>query len=166
MATSGPECARQIEELVAGIEKIPDPLSREAARQLIESILELHGAGLDRMMEIASGNGNAGQALIRRFAGDSLVAALLILHDLHPDALETRVQHALGKWHGSAEMVSEFEGVVRIRLSAGGCGMKEAIEAALREAAPDAVEVIVEETFQPAGFVPLSALGMMTLGAD
>jgi len=166
MATADRELAERIEELVIRIGNIPDPDSREDARQLMASILELHGAGMERMMEITSGAGDHGQALIRRFAADNLVAALLLLHNLHPDDLETRVQHALGKWHGSAELVGEFEGVIRVRVSAGGCGVKEAIEAAIREAAADAVEIVIEESFQPNGFVPLAALGMSISGAD
>jgi hypothetical protein len=165
MAAADRELAERIEELVLRIGNIPDPESREAARQLMASILELHGAGMERMLEITSAAGDAGQALIRRFAGDNLVSALLLLHNLHPDDLETRVQHALGKWHGSAELVGEFEGVIRVRLSAGGCGLKEAIEAAIREAAPDAIEIILEESVQPVGFVPLAALGMSISGA-
>ena len=124
----------------------------------MESILELHGAGLDRMMEIAAAAGDPGEALIRKFGNDELVAALLVLHDLHPDDLETRVVHALGKWHGTVELIGAFEGVVRVRLSGSGCGMKEAVEAAIREAAPDAMEIVLEESPQAAGFVPLSAL--------
>jgi hypothetical protein len=166
MATVEAASAHRIEELVRRIETIPDPESREIVRQLMESILELHGSGLLRMMEITSAAGNPGEALIRQFAGDSLVAALLILHDLHPDDLYTRVHRALGKWHGTAELIGEFEGVIRVRLSGAGCGVREAVEAAIREASPDSAEVIIEESFQPAGFVPLSALGMNATGAD
>jgi hypothetical protein len=166
MATPERELAERIEDLVLRIGNIPDPESRTAAQQLVASILELHGAGMERMMEIATGAGDPGVALIRRFAADNLVSALLLLHNLHPDDLRTRVQRALGKWHGSAELVGEFDGVVRVRLSGGGCGMKEAVEAAIREVAPDAIKIIVEESFQPAGFVPLAALGMGISGAD
>jgi hypothetical protein len=163
MAAADQACARKIEELVLRIGEMEDPEGRETARQLMEAILELHGNGLERMMEIASGES---PALVRKFAGDDLVSALLVLHGLHPDDLETRVRHALGKWHGSAELLNEFEGVVRVRLSGCGCGMKEAVEAAIREAAPDAAEIVVEESFAPVGFVPLSALGMSVSGAD
>jgi hypothetical protein len=166
MATADRACVERIEELVHRIEQIPDPAGRQAARQLMESILELHGSGMERMMDIAFEAGDEGQALIRRFAADKLVSSLLILHDLHPDDLSTRVQHALSKWHGSAELAGEFQGVVRVRLSGGGCGMKDAVEAAVREAAPDAMEIVIDENLPQAGFVPLSALGMSISGAD
>src|ERR1700683_169720 len=111
MATADQELAQRVEGLVLRIAAIPDPESREAAQQLVASILELHGAGMGRMMEITAAAGDPGQILIRRFAGDSLVAGLLLLHNLHPDDLETRVRHSLGRWHGSADLVGEFEGV-------------------------------------------------------
>jgi hypothetical protein len=158
MATADQELAQRVEGLVLRIAAIPDPEGREAAQQLMASILELHGAGMGRMMEITAAAGDPGQILIRRFAGDSLVAGLLLLHNLHPDDLETRVRHSLGRWHGSADLVGEFEGVVRIRLYGGGCGVKDAVEAAIRDAAPDAVEIVIEESFQPNGFVPLAAI--------
>ena len=52
MATADEERARRIEELVRQIEQIPDPESRECAQKAMEAILELHGAGLERMMEL------------------------------------------------------------------------------------------------------------------
>ena len=153
MATADRELAERIEELVLRVGNIPDPESREAARQLMASILELHGAGIERMMEITSAAGDPGQALIRRFAGDNLVAALLLLHNLHPDDLETRVQHALGKWHGSAELVGEFEGVVRVRLSARrmrGEGSRGGGYSRGRVRTP--MEIVIEESFQTGRF--------------
>ena len=166
MATADRELAERIEELVLRVGRISDLESREAARQLMAAILELHGAGLARIVEITSGAGEPGQALIRGLANDNLVGALLLLHNLHPDDVNTRVRRALGKWRGSAELAGEFEGVIRIRLSASGCGMKEAVEAAVREAAPDALEIVVEEGFAAEGFVPLAALGMSISGVD
>ena len=47
-----------------------------------------------------------------------------MLHGLHPDDIETRVQQALGKMHGNAELIGVFEGVVRVRLTGSGCGLE------------------------------------------
>lgn len=159
MATADEERVRRIEDLVRRLTEIPDPASRDVAQSLMEAILELHGAGLERIMNIVVEAGDPGKAAIRRFAGDGLISSLLVLHDLHPDDLETRVRHALGKTHGAAELVGVFEGVVRIRLAAGGHGLKETIEAAVREAAPDATEITVEDFVPGNGFVSLESLG-------
>ena len=88
---------RRIEELVRRVDQIPDPEARATAGELMESILALHGAGMERMMELVAESGQAGDAAIRRFANDSLVASLLVLHGLHPDDLETRVRQVLAK---------------------------------------------------------------------
>jgi hypothetical protein len=112
------------------------------------------------MMDIVFDAGDSGKAAIRKFAGDGLVASLLVLHGLHPDDLETRVVHALAKAHGSAELVGIFEGVVRVRLTGSGCGLKESVQAALWDAAPDAAEILIEERAPADGFVPLASLGV------
>ena len=160
MAKIDEEHVRRIEGLVRRLDKFPDHESREIARCLMEAILELHGAGLERMLDIVFDMGDAGRAIIRRFAGDPLVASLLVLHGLHPDDLVTRVEQTLAKLQGHAELVGVFEGTVRIRLSGSGCGLKESVEAALREAVPDASEIVIEETAPSNGFVSLSSLGV------
>jgi Fe-S cluster biogenesis protein NfuA len=159
MAEAAEERVHRIEQLVEQVDAIPDPKSRASAHALMEAILELHGAGLDRMVEIVLDSGESGKAALRRFAGDDLIASLLVLHDLHPDDIETRVHRALAKMSGNAELVGVFEGVVRIRLTSSHCGLKETVEAALREAVPDAAEIVVEEALPTAGFVPIESLG-------
>jgi hypothetical protein len=151
---------RRIEELVRRVELIPDADARQAALELMGAVLDLHGTGLERMMEIVHDAGESGKATIRRLAGDELVSSLLVLHGLHPDDIETRVQHALGKMHGNAVLLGVFEGSVRIRLTGSGCGLKEAVEAAVRDGVPDAAEIVIEESAPAGGFVPLEALGM------
>ena len=164
MATADEERARRIEELVRQVEQIPDRESRECAQKAMEAILELHGAGLERMMELVLEGGASGEAAMRRFTNDSLVSSLLILHDLHPDDVETRIGETLRKMHAQAELIGVFDGAVRVRLSGEGCGLKESVAAAIRAIAPDVTEVIIEE--RPAqGFVPLGALGMAIPGA-
>ncbi|MGC2658977.1 MAG: NifU family protein [Bryobacteraceae bacterium] len=159
MAKVDEERSRRIESLVRKLESFPDPESRNIAQALMEAILELHGAGLERMMDIVFDAGDFGKTAIRQFAGDDLVAGLLVLHGLHPDDIQTRVQHALGKMHGNAELLGVFDGSVRIRLTGSGCGLKDSVEAAVREAVPDATEIIVEEIGRVHGFVPLTSLG-------
>lgn len=160
MAQIDEERVRRIEDLVRQLEALPDRASRDTAHALMEAILELHGAGLERIMEIVFDAGEPGKAMVRRFAGDGLVASLLVLHDLHPDDLETRVQHVLAKLHGNAELLGVFEAAVRVRITGAECGLKESVEAALREAVPDAAEIIIEVSAPATGFVPLSSLGM------
>ena len=165
MATVDEDHVRRIEDLVSQLDRLPDTEARQVAHSLLEAVLELHGAGLERMMDIVFETGEPGKKAIRQFTQDSLLSSLLLLHNLHPDDLATRVQHVLGKAHGTAELVSTFEGVVKVRLTGGSnCGAKQALELAIRDAAPDATDIVVEDSGTTGGFVPLTSLGAFVPG--
>lgn len=148
----------QIEELVQAIETMPGENDRRQARELVQTLLELHGAGLNRMLEIVHESGPEGQALINQLGDEPLVSNLLLLHGLHPLDLETRVRHALeevkprlGLHGGSVDLVEVTpEGIVRLQLEGNceGCPssrvtLKYSIEEALYAAAPDIVALEV-----------------------
>ena len=70
---------RQLEaiaELLRGIESAADPSVRAEARKLVESLMSLHGAGMERTLEIISSAGDPGQAIIDRLGRDEMVALL------------------------------------------------------------------------------------------
>ena len=166
---------QRIGDMVERLEATADPHTRTLAKDLLESLMALHGAGLERLLQLASEAGETGEAIIRKCAQDQVVGSLLLLYGLHPESIETRVTRALVKLrhklqaHGAiAELVSvDDAGNVRVRLQvqAGGCGSsaasaKATLETELRDAAPDAV-VLVEESgagFAPGGFVSVAQL--------
>jgi len=168
----------KIEELVRTVESVPDEAVRADALELVQSVMALHGSALQRIMEIVLESGQAGGEIIRCFAGDDLVSGLLLLHDLHPDDLETRVIRALEKvrpflqsHHGNLEFLGIEEGRVRLRLqgSCKGCPgsaitSKTAIESAIFDSAPDVVAVEVEGIAEkpPTGQRELVQLGKVT----
>jgi len=156
------ERMRRIEGLVRRLEQIDDPSSREIAEELMQAVLDLHGAGLEKMMDLVFESGSGGEAVIRRFANDSLVSSLLVLHGLHPDDLETRVRQVLVKVPGHAELVSVLDGVARVRIPAGGCGAgqtdEESLKAILRDAVPDLAEIVVQQSAAMNSFVPLLSI--------
>jgi Fe-S cluster biogenesis protein NfuA/nitrite reductase/ring-hydroxylating ferredoxin subunit len=147
--------------------------------ELLQSLMELHGSCIERMMEITAEAGGAGQAIVERFTGDELVRGLLLLYGLHPVALEARVSQALDKVRpylsshgGNVELLGVEDGVVRLRLQ-GSCKscpssamtLKLAIEEAIYEAAPDVAGIEAEGALEQAaaaattsGFVPLEGL--------
>ncbi len=160
---------QKVESLVRTIESAADPNVRAGAVELMQTLMEMNGAGLERMMEIVFESGSGGAQVINRFADDELVGSLLLLYDLHPVSSEARVMQALEKVRpylqshgGNVEFIGiDDEGVLRLRLegSCHGCGssqmtLKLAIEEAINENAPDisalVVEGIVEETKPPA----------------
>jgi Fe-S cluster biogenesis protein NfuA/nitrite reductase/ring-hydroxylating ferredoxin subunit len=165
---------QRIDELVRQIETMADPEARAVAVELLQSLMELHGAGIDRMMEIAAQTGEAGRAIIDGFARDELVRGLLLLYGLHPVDLVTRVTQALDKVRpylhshgGNVETLGIEDGVVRLRLQ-GSCKscpssamtLKLAIEEAIYEAAPDVVAIEAEGVLEP---LPVAASGLVTL---
>src|SRR5881394_4237534 len=85
----------RVEELIQALEKSGDAAARQQARELVQTLLELHGTGMNRMLEISFEAERAGQELIDQLAQDPTVSNLLLLHDLHPLDLETRVRNAL-----------------------------------------------------------------------
>lgn len=161
--------ARRIEDLVAKLESSADPALVATARELVEALMDLHGAALERILEMVAGAGAAGDELTSAFGRDDLVGNLLVLYDLHPSDLETRARSALDTLKPrDVELLGVIEGVVTVRAQSttSGCGSsgkarKAAIEEAIFAAAPDAVQVIILGLPEPAsspGFVPLETL--------
>jgi Fe-S cluster biogenesis protein NfuA len=169
---------QSIETLLQRIEEANDPAMSAMAKDLVQRLMEFHGAGIERMLEIIHkglvGHGNVIDAL----GQDPLVRSLLLIYGLHPDALETRVQQALEKTRpylkshgGNVSLIGVDEaGKVTLRLegSCHGCAsssatLKLAVEEAIYEAAPDVTAIVVEneveEQSRSVAFVPLSALG-------
>src|SRR6202050_4939876 len=169
---------KTIETLVQRIEQVKDAALKATAKELVQSLMEFHGAGLERMLEIVHDSLELGPSVIETLGQDELVRSLLLLYGLHPDALETRVLQALEKTrpylksHGGnvSLLTVDDSGAVTLRLegSCHGCPsssatLKLAVEEAIYEAAPDVTAIIVEGSIQeqlPAiAFVPLSQLG-------
>ena len=168
----GPKQMARIEELVHEIEALPDEKSRSTAAELVQLLMEFYGQGLARMVAIA---GKAGSGVADAFAKDAMVAQLLMLHDLHPEDLPTRIGHALEKVRpllhshgGDVELLGIDNGFVRLRLegSCHGCPsstmtLKNSIEEAIYEFAPDVNGLDVAglaEARAPVGFVPLETI--------
>lgn len=167
---------QRIAEMVENLESNTDPSARAMAKELLESLMALHGAALERILELAANAGEAGETIIRKYGRDELVSSVLLLYGLHPEDLRSRVTHALEKSQtylqshsAAAELVSIGEDgslTLRLEVKSGGCGssagsVKSTLEAAIRDAAPDATSIIVNETgasLTASGFVALSQL--------
>lgn len=158
------EVGSQIESLLDEVRSVPDIAMREKVEELVRLLVELYGAGLERILEIVAADETTGLKLIDRLAEDELVASLLVLHGLHPVDLETRIHQALekvrpylGSHAGGVEFLGvDDAGVVRLRLegSCHGCPsstvtVKLAIERAIEEAAPEVTSVEVEGVTAP-----------------
>jgi Fe-S cluster biogenesis protein NfuA len=165
---------RQLGQLIAQFDQLPDSAEKLAAKELVQLLMDVHGTGIERMMEIVFESENAGQAVIDKFGSDPITGSLLLLYSLHPDELETRLQRAmerarprLRKLACTAELVSADNGAVAIRLTTTGhsCGssskdLRAIVEDCVYELAPDvtSLEILGLEEPVPTGFVALESL--------
>ena len=164
---------QKIGDLVHDLESIADPASRDAAKKLVQLLMDLHGKGLERTLEIIFGSAKSGSELIDQLGEDSLVGSLLVLYGLHPDDLQTRVERKLEKIRtklqkmgAEATLIAVGDGNLRVQLNTDGhaCGStkqsaRTVVEEALYEAAPDLNSLSVETLDPPAsGFVAVTQL--------
>jgi Fe-S cluster biogenesis protein NfuA/nitrite reductase/ring-hydroxylating ferredoxin subunit len=150
-------------------------VARERAEELVRLVVDLYGAGLERLLEIAHDAGRLDEELLDRLAADDLVASLLVVHGLHPYDVETRVARALdgvrpylGSHGGDVQLLGVTDdGLVRLRMlgSCDGCPsssvtMNLAVETAIQAAAPEVSGIEVEEapSAGTGGVIPVSAL--------
>ena len=147
----------RIEQLLDGLQATGDRRARERAEELLRLVTELYGAGLARIMELVEAEV---PELAARLAADDLVGSLLLVHDLHPDALAVRVEDALDSVRpflaahgGDVELlaVDQHIGAVQLRLvgSCDGCPssavtLQHAVQRAILEAAPEIVRIDVD----------------------
>lgn len=168
------EDLQKIGGLVQEIEEIADPAVRASTKNLMQSIMDLHGAALEKALEIVAGAGEPGMNLITQLGHDPLVSSVLILYGLHPEDLQTRVFTAvdrvrpqLRKQGCEVEVLSVNDGAIRLRVETGShtCGstaktVQASLEGAIYDAAPDLASLVIEgfEEKPASGFVALDKL--------
>jgi Fe-S cluster biogenesis protein NfuA len=165
-----------IDKMVRALEEAKDPALRANAKELVQALMSLHGACLERMLEVVGQSGECGKFIIDTFARDEVVKSVLLLYGLHPVDIKTRVLEALEKTRSSMRSHTwtisfvgiDDSGTVTLRMEgkSEGCGssasaLKQAVEQAIYEAAPDISGITIEgyvEKTSTAGFVPLASL--------
>lgn len=177
MSTPTPDPATSGEriELLLEASSAAGPIVRERAEELVRLVVELYGAGLERVLELAYEAGALDDDLLASLAGDELVSSLLLVHGLHPYGVEERVERALdgvrpylGSHGGDVRLLEVTDdGVVRLELlgSCDGCAsssvtLELAVEDAIHAAAPEILRIEVEEraTAAASGVIPVESL--------
>jgi Fe-S cluster biogenesis protein NfuA len=152
------ELVERVQELLGSLDEIADPVAQARVQELVGTVLELYGAGLERILGILTDAGDPALPIRDALLDDGIVASLLLIHGLYPISLEERVSQALeglrpflASHGGNVELVSLEEGVARLRLqgSCNGCPssaatLEHALKEALDEAAPDLLGLEVE----------------------
>jgi Fe-S cluster biogenesis protein NfuA/nitrite reductase/ring-hydroxylating ferredoxin subunit len=160
------QLVERVQELQGQLDLVGDRSTRELSQELVSAVVQMYGAGLERILGALFAAGKEGERIAVGLTDDQLVATLLLIHDLHPVPLDERVQGALDSVRpymeshgGNVELLSLEHGIARIRLqgscsdcSASSVTLELAIKQALEEAAPDLEGLEVEGvTSQTAG---------------
>jgi Fe-S cluster biogenesis protein NfuA/nitrite reductase/ring-hydroxylating ferredoxin subunit len=157
--SDGEALLERVEQLTAAIDEAADPFVRGTVDELVTAIIELYGEGLTRIVDIVSEQ----ETLLRALADDTVIGSLMLIHDLYPVPLETRVQAALASVRpymeshgGDVELLRLEDGVAHLRLvghchgcPASAATLELAIKEAIDDAAPDLLALEVEGVAEP-----------------
>jgi len=150
--------SEQLDAIIHELDEHVDPTVRHRIREVVGLMMELHGAGLERVLELAADSALGSPALVTRMADDPLLGPLLLIHDLHPHDLETRLSRRLDRLRPRiaangcrADVVAVAGDVATVRvegierLSATPAEeLKALIETTLLEAAPELTTLVIE----------------------
>jgi Fe-S cluster biogenesis protein NfuA/nitrite reductase/ring-hydroxylating ferredoxin subunit len=169
---SGEISEERIDQLLTSFDA-SGPLARERAEELVRLVAQLHGSGLERVLEITDAAGALSGDLLDRFADDELVSSLLLLHGLHPHDVETRIERALQRVRpylsshgGDVRLLGVTEdAVVQLRMlgNCQGCPsstvtLKLAVEGAIEAAAPEIESIECDDTPEDRSVFPAESL--------
>jgi Fe-S cluster biogenesis protein NfuA/nitrite reductase/ring-hydroxylating ferredoxin subunit len=161
----------RIQQLLEQIEALPSPSTRELVHEFLEATLAFYGQGLGRILQVVSESGLDGKKAYQHLINDKVVRGLLLIHDLHPADLESRLRGALDQVRpylqshgGNVELISLREQAARLRLQ-GTCKscassavtLELAIRHAIEEACPDLAGFEVEGVAQEDAPTPAAA---------
>ena len=148
----------RVETLIAELRAQAGPQAAATAEELVSCLVELYGTGLATIIEVV---GQDKPELMDKLVADPLVESLLLVHDLHPLDTSARVRRAveevlpqLGSHAGEVEYLGlDDQGVLRLRLTQGGCSadtVRDVISKAVAAAAPEAAGVDIDLVQPPA----------------
>ena len=145
----------RLEKLMATLESIADATGREAARELLALVLDLHARSLAQLSAIIAASDN-GAALLEKIVEDRALRAILLLHGLHPQSVEERLQEVVARmqaqWRARGlhvSLMSASRAFAMVQLQRNGVAeptdqLRLEIENALTDAAPDLDDILIE----------------------
>jgi Fe-S cluster biogenesis protein NfuA len=152
------ELVERVQELLGSLDEIADPVAQNRVQELVGAVLELYGAGLERILGVLADAGEPAFPIRDALLDDGIIASLLLIHGLYPVPLEERVAKGLENVRpflaghgGNVELVSVEGGIARLKLqgSCDGCPasastLENALREAIDEVAPDLLGLEVE----------------------
>lgn len=148
--------SERLDMLLRELDADADPRVGARLHEVVELLMALHAAGLERMLELAADGGLGSPALRDRLADDPVLLPLLLIHDMHPHDVQVRLSRALDRLRpvvaarGCRASLASIDGsVARVRLDGGarladGEGLRSTIASALLEIAPELTDVAFE----------------------
>ncbi len=148
--------------LLESIDQHPEEAVRNHVRALVYTLLDIHHGAFKRIVEIISAQPE-GERILEEMDGDELVQAVLMVHDLMAQPIETRVEKALeiarvqlNMYGADVELVEVKNGVARLKLigsastaNVSSAMLKGEIEQALHQNTPDLLNVKYEDLIAP-----------------
>src|SRR5258705_13878959 len=114
---------QKVEQLLQRVSVFSDGNARTAALELMQSLMDLHGSCITRIVEVLSESGESGCSSLAKLGSDPLICGLLVLYGVHPVSFEQRVAVAIEKvapqvrkQSGTVELFGISDGVVRVSL--------------------------------------------------
>lgn len=170
---------QRIEQLVQRATALQDPEARNTALELVQSLMDLHGSVMARIIELLSDSGDPGRNSLAKLGSDPLICGLLVLYGIHPVLLEDRVKRAieklgpeLRKQAASVKLLGISDCVVRVKIDTQTHGLasspeklKLAVEHAILEAAPEVTAIAIDGV-PLSGFIPLNMIRPATIHRD
>jgi Fe-S cluster biogenesis protein NfuA len=141
----------RIESLLEKVELFADPVARDTTREIVQTLMDLHGEALAKILDRVT-ESEAGQAILDAMSRDPAIASVLMLHDLQPSDLETRVRTAVNDLRPAlteqgvtVQLLAIEDGLVRLNLKPNNGSpnptLDRIVEEAILEMAPEIDEV-------------------------
>jgi Fe-S cluster biogenesis protein NfuA len=134
----------RVDELLGQLEQIPGATAAMAL-ETVQAVTEVYGAALSRVLDRAS------PAVLEAFDRDELLRHLLVLHGLHPQPVEQRIEAALDRVRpyvhshgGEVTLVGIAGGVATVSMS-GNCDGCASSAATLESAVSEAILAVAPE---------------------
>jgi hypothetical protein len=169
---------QRIADLVQRLDSAQDAGLKAQAKELMESVMDLHGEAMERVLAAIRDSGDSARRILAALSVDPVVSSVLLLYGLHPLDFDARVRAAAEKitdrlrsQGARVEGIAVDEGAIRILVRGvdhafTARSVKSLIEEEIYAAAPDAASLVIDglEKFAPADFVPLEKVGVLTAG--
>jgi hypothetical protein len=150
----------RIQHLLGELRNSTAPTAWARIEELVAALTTIYGTGLARTLAAFSGAGGIDARARAQLCEDPLVGSLLLLHGLHPVAIDERVALAVERVRlaigqaatGEIEIAPVDEAaMLRVRLSGdwqssplGWSSVEVALRRAIEEAAPDLASISIE----------------------